>query len=163
MLIVPFLPPADDVKGLPLTTGIGDVLGLPLTTGIEDVLGLPLTDDAGVTLGALLDETTPAEDLDVSGTGLLVNVMIFVSVILAVVVIVVSLQLEPGHVGFPGTLGVDDVFGFPGTLGVDDVFGFPGVGVAFVKSHLLHGTVTVTVVGPLPQPDWHTLVVTSQP
>jgi hypothetical protein len=136
MLIVPFLPPTDDVIGLPLTT---DVLGLPLTTDIEDVLGLPLIDDAGVTLGALLDETTPAENLDVSGTGLLVNVMIFVSVILAVVVIVVSLQLEPGHVGFPGTLGVD------------------------VKSHLLHGTVTVTVVGPLPQPDWHTLVVTSQP
>jgi hypothetical protein len=154
MLIVPFLPPADDVKGLPLTTGIGDVLGLPLTTGIEDVLGLPLTDDAGVTLGALLDETTPAEDLGVSGKGLLVSVIIFVSVILAVVVIVVSLQLGLGQVG---------VFGLPGTLEVDGVFGFPGVGVAFVKSHFVQGTVTVTVVGPLPQPDWHTLVVTSQP
>jgi hypothetical protein len=148
MLIVPFLLPADDVLGLSLTT---DVLGLPLTTGIDDALGLPLTDNAGVTLGALLDETTPAENFGVSGTGLLVNVMIFVSVILAVVVTLVSLQLGPGHVGFPGTLEVDGVFGFP------------GVGVAFVRSHFVQGIVTVTVVGPLPQPDWHTLVVTSQP
>jgi len=38
-----------------------------------------------------------------------------------------------------------------------------GVGVGLDKSHFVHGTMTVTVFGPSPQPYWHTLVVMSQP
>ena len=56
--------------------------------------------------------------------------------------VVVALQSEPLQVG---------------------LFGTAGVGVDLDRSHFVQGTVTVTVLGPLPQPDWHTLVVTSQP
>lgn len=119
-------------------------VGVALTPVPELMLIVPLflpppnTEDVGLPLTTEVTLGVLAGLLDSLtedwGTGVLVSVMIMVEVTFVVTV-----------VSFEGVLGL------------------LGVGDGLVKSHLVHGTVTVTVVGPLPQPDWHTFVVVSQP